>query len=674
MSHVNTIRSRATGFTLVEMLIIAPLALLVIAGFIALMVTMVGDAIANHNRNSMTFDIQSALNSIEQDVRLSTQFLDTSGTLITPQGKNDSTSAFTSTSGDLILGEIATTKNPLDPTRGFVYYNAPFNCNTPSQVFKNPIYFNTIIYFVRNGSLWRRTYVPNPSGTPCNTPWQVNSCFPGYTNTTRCKTSDSEIMDNVDSISISYYVNPEDTTPVAASAAKTASTIKVTINGKQTAAGRTFTSSAATRVSKLTSKDITMGPPASPTVNVSVSGTQATFSWAAVANASSYIVTYNINGGPWITASDNTTETSWPINGYRGDIITLKVLARNEVGTSADAASNTKAATIPRWIDCNLQNSWVNYNNGYETCGYTISKDGIVMLKGHIKSGSIASNVALFQLPPELRPSTTLMFQTVINPNSSTRINVNTDGWVRLDNGSSSTYLGLDGISFIPASSSLYNWSNLTLQNGWTNHGGTWSDLQTTKDTTGRVHVRGLIDPGTTTTDVAIAQLPAGSTVSEYYHVPARGSVFSTLGINTSGAIVARGITTTYQSVQLMLYPSTFGGWQSFSGAVAGNPADNQLGNNWVTYGGTQTVPQYTKAADGIVTLKGLIKNGTTTDLTYMAKLPPGYRPLKTLAFVAVTNGNAVARIDVGESGYLIFRAGSNTWLSLDGISYMAEQ
>lgn len=671
MSRNKTLR-RSGGFTLIEMLIIAPIALLVITGFIALMVTMVGDVIASRTYNVMTYDIQSALNTIEQDVRLSTQFLNSSGTLPSPQGKDGATAAFTSTSGDLVLGEIATDKNPIDPTRGLIYYeNEPFSCSDPAQVYKNRLFFMTVVYFVRDNSLWRRTYVPTASGTLCQSPWQVNTCAPDYSDV-RCQTNDSEILKDVKNFSVNYYTNPQDTVAIPSASASDASSIRIAIEGEKTAAGRTIGASSSGRSTKLSAKDINLAPPDSPVVSASASGGEAIFSWPGVPTATSYIVRYNVNGGSWITASENTTKTVFSVAAGRGDTVSIKVFARNTTGASADATSNNASATIPLWSDCALQNGWVNYNAGYDTCAYTISKDGVVMFKGHIKDGSTAANVALFQLPNNMRPSTPLMFQNVINSNTSTRIDVGDDGWVRLVAGSSSAYVGLDGIYFIPKDS-LYTWTTLTLQNGWTSYGNGFSPLQSTVDASGRVHTRGVIKQGTYTAGTVIAPLPAGSTTSEYYFMPARGDNFNSIGIDASGNIISRGTSSTYLSTQAMFYPSTFTGWQSFSGAVSGNPADNQLGNNWVAQGSPFTTPQYTKSADGIVTLKGQIRNGTTTDLTFMAKLPPGYRPKKTLSFSTV-GFTGVARVDVGESGYIVFRSGSGTWMSLSNISFMAEQ
>lgn len=240
---------KEAGFTLVEMLAIAPVAILIIGGFIALMVTMVGDIMVNNGRNIMTHDIQTALNMIEQDVRVSTEFQSTSGTMLTPQGKNDTTSAFTSTSGDLILRRVATDKNPLDPSHSLVYYNSPQSCSS-KDVYKNDPYLIHVIYFVKESTLWRRTYLPNPAGTLCQTAWQVNSCSVGYTNTTRCKTNDTEVIRNVESFTVSYYTEPQDTTSLTSSNAPSAKAIDVTINGKQSTAGRDIQATATVRVVK----------------------------------------------------------------------------------------------------------------------------------------------------------------------------------------------------------------------------------------------------------------------------------------------------------------------------------------------------------------------------------------------------------------------------------------
>lgn len=248
---------RAQGFTLIEVLVIAPIALLVVTGFVALMITMIGDVITSRAQNVITYDTQSAIDSIDQDVRLTVQFLDTSDTMVSPQGKDGSTAAFTSTSGDLVLAEVATDKNPIDTTRSFIYYDDPYGCSDPATVYKNRIYYITVIYTVRNGSLWRRTSLPSPSGTLCQNPWQINTCAPNYSSSaTRCQSNDSEILRNVKSFSIQYYTNPEDTATIPASSAVSAKSIKVTIESETTTAGRTINASSYGRSTKMNEDDI----------------------------------------------------------------------------------------------------------------------------------------------------------------------------------------------------------------------------------------------------------------------------------------------------------------------------------------------------------------------------------------------------------------------------------
>ena len=68
------------GFTLVEMLVVAPIVILVVGGIVALLIALVGDVLIARERNSMAYNTQDALNLIEQDVRLSSNIQATTGT------------------------------------------------------------------------------------------------------------------------------------------------------------------------------------------------------------------------------------------------------------------------------------------------------------------------------------------------------------------------------------------------------------------------------------------------------------------------------------------------------------------------------------------------------------------------------------------------------------------
>jgi len=252
--------SRSRGFTLIEVLIIAPIVVLAISGFVALMITMVGNILQAREQNALVYETQDALDRIEQDARLTTQFLTTSGGQPSPQGSNNGatgTAAFTATAGGaIILSSLATTKNPADTTRELVYYtNQPYACS--AQKTYNKVFLIKIIYFINAGSLWRRTIVPpynttTPvnADTVCDAPWQRNTCSPGMSGGV-CQTNDSEVMKNISSLNIDYYSSPSSDTSIGAGNATAASSIAVNIQGLRTVAGRTATSNGTMRATKL---------------------------------------------------------------------------------------------------------------------------------------------------------------------------------------------------------------------------------------------------------------------------------------------------------------------------------------------------------------------------------------------------------------------------------------
>jgi hypothetical protein len=101
------------------------------------------------------------------------------------------------------------------------------------------------------------------------------------------------------------------------------------------------------------------------------------------------------------------------------------------------------------------------------------------------------------------------------------------------------------------------------------------------------------------------------------------------------------------------------------------------LVNNWVKYGAEYDDPTYTKTADGIVHLKGMVKSG---NVGYsMATLPVGCRPNARRIFPVPCHGSTssipmLGRFDVEASGIISLQTGNNGWVSLDGINFYAER
>lgn len=681
-----------SGFTLVELLIITPMVLLIIASFVVVIVSLTGDALANREQLVQARDTQDALDRIEQDIRLSNRFLAENRVVLTsPQGVNNDTTKFVNVSATtgtaLILQSLATDKNPIDNTRNLVFLtNSPNACNSPLVTSNSPSYVN-IVYFVKNNMLYRRVLTTyNPSPVPCVTPWQQSTCAAGQVNGTSCKSEDTILAKDVASISIDYFTTPTSTTPIAdaSSAATTvavrdaalvtASSLRASITLTKSASGRDVTYSGAARVSKLNSS--TLEPPTVPVVTNFMSGpTSVTFSWDGIASATSYVVSYSINGGAYIDVPNGVTSPSYTVTASRNDVVAIKVAANNATGTSANG---TSTANIPAWATCNLQNNWTNYGGTHATAEFTKTTSGVVMLKGLIKDGSTVLGDTICTLPPGYRPSERLLFSVAMGGTIVGRVDIDTSGNVVYLYGNNS-WLSLSTISFIPAGT--YSWTTMTGLNSWLHYDTTgdtaYPAVQVTKDSTGRAHIQGLARAGTTSLNTNAFALPANyapaTNRQDIYAVGGSGGTSTSMVPNSfqltpGGYIQTRGVPQNgYWANQAMFYPSAVTGFTAATMQNSWNP----------TYGAPFSPAEYKKSSDDIVSLRGLPAGGTATVGTTLFTLPVGSRPSEIIICDATTGpGSGVyARVDINPNGAVTVREGGNTaWLSLAGCDFMAEQ
>ena len=101
-----------------------------------------------------------------------------------------------------------------------------------------------------------------------------------------------------------------------------------------------------------------------------------------------------------------------------------------------------------------FQNSWVNYN-GWGDCAFRKMADGMVLLKGLIKSGNTGATI--FTLPVGYRPSPSPtgplsaednhIFAVIANAGMG-RVDVYADGKVNA-NGLNNTWVSLNSIRFL---------------------------------------------------------------------------------------------------------------------------------------------------------------------------------------------------------------------------------
>lgn len=94
------------------------------------------------------------------------------------------------------------------------------------------------------------------------------------------------------------------------------------------------------------------------------------------------------------------------------------------------------------------------------------------------------------------------------------------------------------------------------------------------------------------------------------------------------------------------------------------------LENAWVNYDAVKKA-RYYKDSSGVVHIFGLIKSGVVDTTAFT--LPQGYRPIDTMYFPCVATG-AIGFLVVQGNGLVVPKLGTTSYLSLDGISFRAEQ
>lgn len=93
-------------------------------------------------------------------------------------------------------------------------------------------------------------------------------------------------------------------------------------------------------------------------------------------------------------------------------------------------------STPEAWVAPSFTNSWVNFDAvNEETAGYRKQADGMVLLKGYVKSGTVGTATPMFTLPTGYRPLKTERFPVVSN-GAFGYVQITTGGAVSLAAGS----------------------------------------------------------------------------------------------------------------------------------------------------------------------------------------------------------------------------------------------
>jgi hypothetical protein len=662
------------GLTLIEVLVVAPLIILLIGALVVSISNLTGDSLYTQEKNTSAYNVQSALDDIDISVRYATEFLSTTGTVTAPQGRDDTTGApftynsSTDTYDTLIFSTAATDKSIYDPTRELVYKG------TGGCLTSNPLYLYTTVYFVNptSKSLYKRTILPAP-GALCRTVAQKNSC--ATVSGTHCVTRDELLLDNVKSLKIEYLATPGSSTTTTPEQARVA---VVTITRSTTGAGENVDYAGTLRASRLNvsiaNETTTVENPAVTGVTNSANAGKAVFSWPASNNATGYNISYRIDGGSWQNGPQNTTQTSYTRDKLtRKQTVELRVQALTSNG---NFYYTNDTVTIPGWYDCTFSGlgQWNNYgawygSNTFTTAGFTKTSSKIVGLKGLVKGTTLG--VPICTLPVDFRPRFSgerLIFQVASGNGSNWgRIDVMPNGDI-IPQAGNTEWFSLDGIMFV-ADDSSYTWTTRSWQNSWSNYGGTGSVLRSTTDSQGRVHVQGLGRyPGTSPNVVMTSGLSGAA--SGTLHIPAfSGSNAGIVQVNPSGQVLSRSSPYDYQSLQLMYRPSSLG-WQNMP-----------FSSGWTNYNNGFPTMRCHRGSDDIVVVQGLIRHPGGGNGAYIGDTSPcgrfssgkGIGFEDRLLLSPWTSNEAPGRIDMINGVSLLSQGTADGWTALDGIHFIAD-
>lgn len=91
----------------------------------------------------------------------------------------------------------------------------------------------------------------------------------------------------------------------------------------------------------------------------------------------------------------------------------------------------------------------------------------------------------------------------------------------------------------------------------------------------------------------------------------------------------------------------------------------------WKAYGSGTRTPSYTLNALGEVRLDGAVKEGESAKSVFT--LPAGFRPGMTVIFPLIGPGQTMAELDITTGGVATITVASNTFVSLAGVTFLAE-
>lgn len=232
------------GFTLVELLVIAPVILVTTVATTTFLFNLYGGLVKQDAQLNLQLEAQNILFGLQDDLWYANQFVSTQNDNLDDPYDPAGGWAAATTPPTLIISTAALTANRRDPNRQPVYINQS-TCTPPDGNGVNDLLYNNVIYFKSGVNLYKRI-LSAPSSLPtCGTSYQKQSC--PQANATPTCLADARLSDHVDTFSVTYY----DTNNAVTTSPESAESVKVDIALKDKAFAEDIFASSSMRLRKL---------------------------------------------------------------------------------------------------------------------------------------------------------------------------------------------------------------------------------------------------------------------------------------------------------------------------------------------------------------------------------------------------------------------------------------
>lgn len=208
-------KHQQAGFTLVELLVIAPILILTITFMMGFLFDQYGYLVQQGAQINLHTEAQNITFSMQDDVFLAQAFDSTKNTNLTDAYQPTGGWSHNTTPHTLIVSSAALTTSPRDAARQPVYIDTE-GCSPQDVLESNSVLYNNIIYFASGTNLYKRILTAPSTMATCGTSYQAQTC-PAANATSTCP-ADRLLTDKLNSFTITYYDTDNNVTTTPGSA------------------------------------------------------------------------------------------------------------------------------------------------------------------------------------------------------------------------------------------------------------------------------------------------------------------------------------------------------------------------------------------------------------------------------------------------------------------------